>query len=347
MINKQEQQSGDNSTNIQAHQCSIHTGLTYVDVKAVALDVFRSNFYELAGKAQEVAYARAEEITLEFLEKLQTENPLGLSRADDPNFQQALFTVQKEYAITGDKELGSLLVDLLVDRSKHQQRSIIQIVLNESLMTAPKLTSDQLAALALIFLFKYTGNYTVVDHHTLGNYFDRYVLPFSDKLNPSASCYRHLDYSGCGSALLGGGLAKLIRNNYQGLFFVGFEATEVAVREISLGIDTRFFIPCLNNPNKLQVNALNKLLLEKSFMEHSIDPTDREKILALFIEGQNSDTEVEEKCISIRPYMENVFSVWNSSDMQSFSLTSVGMAIGHANIKRFIGEFTTLSEWIK
>jgi len=32
--------------------------------------------------------------------------------------------------------------------------------------------------------------------------------------------------------------------------------------------------------------------------------------------------------------------------MKKFTLTSLGIAIGHANIKRLIGEFANLSIWI-
>ena len=44
--------------------------------------------------------------------------------------------------------------------------------------------------------------------------------------------------------------------------------------------------------------------------------------------------------------MAQVFDVWEGSFMQNLSLTSVGVAIAHANIKRHIGEFTDLSIWI-
>ena len=136
MLNKDQKQNiAQGSTAIQAggNVTITKTGLTYAEVRDVALDVFRANFYELAGVAKETAKARAEEITEEFLSKLQKEHPAGLEKSNDPDFQYALFTVQKEYARNGDKDLGDLLVDLLVDRSKQEQRDILQIVLNESL----------------------------------------------------------------------------------------------------------------------------------------------------------------------------------------------------------------------
>ncbi|MEO0685750.1 MAG: LPO_1073/Vpar_1526 family protein, partial [Cyanobacteria bacterium J06649_11] len=260
MLNKdQEQNVAEGSTAIQAGGDVTIAGLNYADVRNVALDVFKANFYELAGVAKEIARTRAEEITEEFLSKLQQENPDGFKKSKDPDFQYALFTVQKEYARNGDKELGDLLVDLLVDRSKQEQRDILQIVLNESLTTAPKLTDSQLAALAIIFLFRYTQNFNVGNHQMFGEYLDAYAAPFVSKVVKTAACYQHLEFSGSGTVGTGQiSLEKILGETYQGQFLKGFEEKEVIDKSISIGLDERFFMPCLNDPSKLQVRANSK-----------------------------------------------------------------------------------------
>jgi hypothetical protein len=349
MLSKEQEQSAEGSTAVQAGRDVIitKTGLSYSEVRDVAIDVFRANFYQLAGAAKEMAQARAEEITEEFLAKLQKEYPAGLEKAHDPDFQYALYTVQKEYARNGDKDLGDLLVDLLVDRSKQEQRDILQIVLNESLSTAPKLTESQLAVLAIVFLFKYTQNHSIGNHQILGEYFDRFAAPFASKVVMNRACYQHLEFSGCGSISLGAiPLERNLRDHYQGLFLKGFEQNEVSDKGISIGIDPRFFIPCLNDPLKIQVRAMNKEKLNKNLETLEIALEDRNKIITLFDVGKMSDEEIREKCISIRPYMSNIFECWSGSPMKNFTLTSVGIAIGHANIKRFAGEFANLSIWI-
>ncbi len=350
MLNRdQQQQVGEGATAVQAGGSVIITqvGLSYSEVRDVALDVFRANFYQLAGPAMETAKARAQEITEDFLKKLQQENPDGFGKGQDPDFQHALFTVQKEYARTGDKDLGDLLVDLLVDRSKQDQRDILQIVLNESLATAPKLTDAQLAVLAVIFLFRYTQSQWIGNHQQLGEYFDRHVLPFSSKLVKNSACYQHLEFTGCGSVQMGEiTLENILDQTYPGQFLKGFDQSEITNREISIGLDQRFFIPCLNDPTKFQVRANNKTILEQNLSANDIKPEDRAKIVALFDVGKMSHAEIREKCISIRPFMESVFDTWSDSPMKSFTMTSVGMAIGHANIKRLVGEFASLSIWI-
>ncbi len=346
-MNRQSQKGGDGSTNIQAGELTIVQGMTYPEVREVALDIFESNFYKLAGEAKEIAAERAEQITGDFLDKLQKENPEGFKKAQDPDFQHALFTVQKEYARTGDEDLADLLVDLLVDRSKQEKRDILRIVLNESLSVAPKLTDDQLAALAIIFFAKYTQNQGIGNHEMLANNFDQFVKPFVSKLSKKQACYQHLEFSGCGSISMStNSLSSIYGKIYQGLFLKGFDKDEIEKRGISIGLDPRFFIPCLNDENKLQVKANRLEGLSEYMDKQDIPKDDKGKIIALFNLNKMNDNEIKDKIIEISPYMADTFEIWSDSPLQNFNLTSVGIAIGHANIKRLVGEFSNLSIWI-
>jgi hypothetical protein len=350
MLNKdQNQEIGSGATAIQAggSVTVVNVGVTPTEARQIALDVAKATFYELTGAAKETASVRVEEITDQVIQKLEKDFPAGLQKAKDPDFQYALFTVQKEYARNGDKDLGDLLVDLLVDRSKQDLRDILQIVLNESLATAPKLTDTHLAALAVIFLFKYTQNLGVGNHQMLGEYLDTRLFPFVSKLSKNHAGYQHLEFSGCGSiGLAGNSLAQHLGTVYQGQFLTGFDQSEIANRAVSVEIYSKFFIPCLNDPTKWQVNANSKEALEKNLNTQGVSVDDQTKILNLFELGKMSEAEIKEKLVAIRPYMVDVFDIWDNSPMQTFTLTSVGMAIGHANIKRLIGEFASLAIWI-
>jgi hypothetical protein len=350
MLNKDQSQTlSEGATAIQAGESVtvVHIGVTASEARLIALDVAKVTFYELTGAAKETASVRVEEITDKVIKKLEIEFPEGLQKARDPDFQYALRTVQKEYARNGDEDLGDLLVDLLVDRSKQDQRDILQIVLNESLATAPKLTDTHLAALAVIFLFKYTQNFRIGNHQLFGDYLDKHLLPFVTKLSKNHAGYQHLEFSACGSiGLSGGSLEGILGTVYQGQFLKGFDQSEITSRAISIGVDSRFFIPCLNDETKLQVKANSKEGLEKHLDSEGVSSEDKANILALFELGKMSEAEIREKLITIRPYMAEVCEIWSNSPMQTFTLTSVGMAIGHANIKRLIGEFADLSIWI-
>lgn len=344
----QHQSAQQNATAIQAgRDVVVYGGMSYNDVKGAALDVFEANFYRLAGIAKKTAEQRAEEVTEKLLERLQREHPEGFAQANDPGFQHALFTVQKEHARTGDDNLGDLLVDLLVDRTRHPQRDIMQVVLDESLNTAPKLTEGQLAILSVVFLFKYTQNQSIGNHQMLGAHLDRVLAPFAGQVLKNAAWYQHLEFTGCGAAGLGEiSLESVFGTTYQGLFLKGFDPSEIANRSISTGLDTRLFISCLNDPLKIQVRTNSQETLEKLFSQASVPADDQPKIKALFDENKMSEAEIKAKCIDLRACMAHVFDVWSDSPMKNFTLTSVGIAIAHANIKRIAGEFANLAIWI-
>lgn len=350
MLNKdQSQDVGDRATAIQAGGSVTinNVGVSYSEARSIAQDVFQANFYQLAGIARDIAHERMEEITDLILRKLQDQNPIGLVRAGDPDFQYALFEVQKIYARNGDKDLGDLLVDLLVDRSRCEQRDILQIVLNESLATAPKLTDSHLAALAILFLFKYSQNHAIVNHEKLGEYLDKYLQPFASRVTTNPTCYQHLEFCGCGSVQLAGRtLEDILGVRYLGLFSKGFDEAEISKLNLAIGPDSRFFIPCLNDSKKLQVRALNEDQLNSYLDQNGLSSDEKAKIRQLFIVNKMNENEISEKVTSVRPYMAEIFPKWRNSSLQSFTLTSVGIAIGHANIKRLIGDFTNLKEWI-
>jgi hypothetical protein len=343
----QKQEGGERSTNLQGQTIVVNQGITYADAKAIALDVYRANFLQLSQVAEATAKARVEEITEDFLSKLQKEYPEGFEKAHDPDFQYALFTVQKEYARSGDKELGDILVDILVDRSKQENRDILQIVLNESLQTAPKLTSSQIAVLSVVFALRYTQKNDILNHATLGKHFDRFLAPFHKLIVKNNAAYQHLEFAGCGqSSAFPIMIESLFGNYFQGLFTSGFSQEELAQKAISIGQDKRFFVECLNDASNIQVQANCKTSLSAKYEQCNISAEDQAKISALFDLRRMSNEEIKSKCIEIRPYMEDIFDCWSNSKMNSFTLTSVGIAIGHANIKKSAGEFGQLSIWI-
>lgn len=346
---RQEQSASGGSTAYQAGgNLIVNSGMTYAEVRQTALDVFQSNFYELAGAAREVARERAEAITEEFLEKLQAANPEGLRQANDPGFQHALFTMQKEHAKIGDKELGDLLVDLLVDRTKQEQRNILQIVLDESLNTAPKLTDGQLSNLSVIFLLRYTKHTGLNSHAALGQFWDKHVKHFASGISGNNASFQHLQFTGCGSVSAGSQqLEVILQNAYPGLFLKGFERQEIESRQFSMGADPRLFVRCLNDPSKLQVGALDDAGLESAIARFGVSGDDIQKFKELFAANKMTHEEVRAKCIEVRGYMAPLFETWSQSSMKNFTLTSVGIAIGHANIKRLVKEeFSDLSIWI-
>ena len=112
-----KQEGGENSTNLQGQSIVINQGISYLDAKNIAIDVFKANYLELSVKAADTAKQRAEELVDNFLNEVKERNPKAIQTMEDPGMQYAIFTAQKEYAKTGDKDLSDMLVDILVDRA--------------------------------------------------------------------------------------------------------------------------------------------------------------------------------------------------------------------------------------
>jgi hypothetical protein len=346
--NGQKQTVGDHSNVVQGGgDVVVNMGLSYAEARCIAQDVAKATFFELAGQAREVMSARVEEITDRVLSKLSSEYPAGLDKAVDPDFQYSLLNVQKEYGKSGDEDLGGLLVDLLVERSKQDGRNILQIVLNESLVIAPKLTKQHLASLAVIYLFRYTANQTFTDFEDFGIYLDSHVMPFIGDRSGNEAAYQHLAFTGCGSrSMQMMDLSEVFTLHYPGLFQKGLSDEDVQSIGFETYIHPPFFIRCLNDSNKCQIKALNDQVLSGLFELHPVSTSIQGKIKDMFKGNLMPPEAVRDRIIELRPYMADVFTWWSGSAAGSFVLTSVGIAIGHANITRTVGEFADLSTWI-
>jgi hypothetical protein len=319
MSSSQTQKSGNDSINIQAE--SITFGLTYSDVKQIASDVFKNNFIQMSTIAADIAQRRAEEITEKFLHKLQNRNPKALNSTHDPDFQYSLFTIQKEYAKSGDKNMGDLLVDILVERTKVEQRGLLQIVLNESLAVVPKLTIPQLNALSIIFSLKYAKYGIMNSLDMLKHYLSHCLTPFVTDLPKSQASYQHLEYAGCGSiptGILSGPVVipNIFKSKYPGVFTKGFtkEQFENNIGQI-IGSE-KLIIKCLRNNELLQFNVIDHETLKKATHEIGINDEDHTKIKNFWNQYIMDDEEIKNDLIHHNKNMSMLFEVWDNSPIQ-------------------------------
>lgn len=340
----QEQKAGDKSTNLQAQNITVNQGISYQDAKEIATDVFKNNFLHLSQKALMTAEERAQELIENFLERINLEKPNAINSVESPSMQHALFSAQKEYAKTGDKDLSEILVDLLVERSDKEERTLLQIVLDESIEVASKLTQPQFDVLTLVFILKYSMNHNLGNLEKFDNYIRTYIVPFCNNLTQENSCYQHLEYANCSSTLLGSNLGEILTNNYVGLFQKGSPKEELD--NLFGDYSGDLVVNCLQNKELFQIKSLNLDQLEKQLSNIGIPQEIKNQISAKFKSNIFSVVEVENYVEKIDERMGNFIKIWNET-MSSINLTSVGMALGRANFKRKTGINIDLSIWIK
>ena len=269
MLDRPQSQSLDGSGNaLQAGNdihLTVNRGMSYSDVREIALDIVRANLQEFRGQAIEIAQARAEAVTDKFLQKLMSENPIGLQQAQTPDFQDALFTVQKEHAKAGDEDLADLLVDLLVDRTKQTGRNLMQLVLNEALHTAPKLPGSHAAALSVIFLLRHVNFPNSTSAAQLGATIQRFLSAIDTDIGTSESTFAHLKFTGCGAneSFVHVTLEEIWLAEYPGLFRTGFGSERLDDLQVSPAIVAALKIPCVNDVTKFQLSPLTPTVLNR------------------------------------------------------------------------------------
>lgn len=348
----QEQKSGDNSNNLQAGRDIIVHGLTYTEtkdlVKTEAQEVFKQNSLVLANEAYNLVLDRSEELLDNFLKKLEAKRPEAIEAMRDPGMQYSLFNAQKEYSKTGDKDLADLLEDILVERAQNPKRDLMQIVLDECVSVAPKLTPDQFDALSLIFILRYSMNHGVVNQMALIQYAVLHLLPFQAGIREEQSRYQHLEFSGCGS--LGISSIKIehaFRQKNMILFSKGFTIEEY---EQKVGTDAKFkkYIgPCQHDKTKFQINIINQEQVKVLGKADNLTDDEVGKINGIFNTSTMNEQEVKEYLIKLFPPFEKLIEDWNKSSIKNMTLTSVGIAIGQANITRKTKQAYDLKIWIK
>lgn len=346
--NDQTQDGGDNSTNYQAGQ-DIHVhGLTIDEARTVALDVFKSNAIELAGVAQGLAVARAEQLTNDFLTKLEGEMPDRADQLADPDVQSVVFQAQKEFARSGEDDLRVALVDLLAARVGEEDRNLRTLALNEAIASAPKLTEKQRRAIAWVFYLRYTRAVGVGTPDAYYSRLEQETRALGPDVPTGHADYQHIEYVGAGSLSIGkASFGSGIMSGVEGLFTKGFAETDVDPELLAELRANNFVLPALRDSDRFQLRLVADEELEKVASANGLAGRiqDLNNVKNL---GRMSDDEVASEAVERVPAIGPLRAAWDDdrAGLNSMTLTSVGLALGHAYWTRLTGSSASLKIWL-
>jgi hypothetical protein len=327
----QRQRGGDGSANIQAQV--VKFGIGYEDAKNIAMDVFDQNFHKLAAQAQLLAFERAEEFTLNYLSQMHEREPLAVENISDPGIQSDILAAQSGYAKTGDEDLGQILVDILVDRTKRTRRNITSLCLSEGLSVAQKLTSEHFAILSAIFIIKNVTLGQVSDSDVLYARLHEVLNPISADLSRATiTDVQYLAGVGCLTLSMGSTNSfNIMRETYPGIFSKGVEGADIPnLAELRAA---NLVIPCLRDDEKFQVHALNvESLKEAGGLAGFTDSLDQ--LNNLLKTNLMSGFEINSEVSDSAPLVAEVVAKFTSLRLDHATNTAIGTAIGHANIRR-------------
>lgn len=330
----------------QAWRDIINVGISYTEAKEIALSTFKENMPVLVSQAQRITNERVEEITESIMQKLEEVNSQDVQESlSTPGMQYAIYTAQKEYAKTWDRELSEVIQDILVERAKNKNRNMLQIVHDESLEVVSKLTAEQFDILSLIFLIWYTKKSNIINIPSLTSYLNTDILPFINSISEEDSCYSHLEFTSCATRqTISSKIIPIFKKIYWWLFMKWFTKEiflEQSIWEISEY--NWIIIPCIDDNSLFQVNTiLEEIIIEKGYSDDI-----KNKIRWLYNNYLMSDSEIREKLWTTHPQFIEFIDKWDEWFLKSIRLTSVWIAIAHANLKRKTWIDSDLSMWIK
>jgi len=344
----QRLRGGDNSKNVQAQIANF--GIGYKDARDIALDVFNDNFARLSESAHRRAVERVEEFTLNYLNQLYERQPTSVENIGDPGVQSSILEAQSSFAVSGDETLGQVLVDLLTDRTAVTERNIKQLSLHEAIYVSKKLTAEHFKALSLLFLVTRTRSSEPLNPGNLYAWLCNSISPFSDSLRVSDSDVSHLAATGClwiGITSLS--IPEYLLRAYPGLYAPGFnrdDCPEDLIAEIESAPSVRpRFTTHLRDPELVQVNAIDEagfVELTENLSEGAI------AFLRTRFGAVKRPDEVAEELGAFDRRLGVAVDKWQSSSLSQATLSAVGIAIGHANVRRTLGEEfdVDLGAWI-
>ena len=211
--------SGSNSINLQNSPNS-SIGLTYTESKDLFIDLLELNFPRFREIAAEEASKNIERLSVKFADRINAKSLSIGEEISTADFQFCLYKAIETGARFKDDTLQNFLAELLVSRASSGKDGSLTAILNESILTIGKITTNQLKLMTFSFLFfDYCYKLPLKTWDEFNCYINEYVFPFMDYSYKNIDIL-HLDYCGC---INNGGafkpsLSKIIKNRIPELY---------------------------------------------------------------------------------------------------------------------------------
>jgi hypothetical protein len=109
--------------------------------------------------------------------------------------------------------------------------------------------------------------------------------------------------------------------------------------------DGRFFVPCIRDHTRLQINALHDDVIDQATEEAGVGGL-ADSLRQLSNVGRMPDDEIHAELLLRTPEISEIVDIWEKSPLHNLTLTTVGIAIGHAYWRRTTKSPEPLSTWI-
>jgi hypothetical protein len=352
MTGSQRQNAAGGSTAVQAAgNVSINNGVTVTQMAEI-LTALSSHVETLERGAHVKIEARLKTFKDDLIERFATDDNTRAEAFRDPDFLAATLDAQKAYARSGDDGLRKMLTDLVAQRSKIEKRSRLSLSLNDAIAKVGSIPEADLNMLTLIFLFQNVQNSGLSNLPSLAEFMSSAVVPLLSNVSKSDSAVSYLAAHGCVLAPTRiasqmNALALLLRD-YSSIIKKG--ATEEALRAKFDDYDVlvaRGLV--VNSPygNDLKVFSHSGPNLEGILVSSGISGKYADDYNELTKDANPSVEEFKPVFALHLPVLNDILETYDHPNIRDSRLTSIGIALAHANLAKGRFRDADLSEWIK
>jgi hypothetical protein len=245
-----------------------------------------------------------------------------------------------------------MLTDLVAQRSKITERSRLSLTLNDAIAKAGSIPEPDLNTLSLIFLFQNVQNNGLINLESLAEFMASTVEPLLSNISTSDSAVSYLAAHGC--VLPPSGISiqqsamEILLHRYGSILTKG--ATEAALRGKFSDYDSlvRHGL-VVNSPYG---NSLKTFLYCGPQLEPSLHKVG---LFGAYVKGYEEVTKdakpseqefTEVMCVHM-PSISDLLATYNTPSIRDSRLTSIGIALAHANLANGPFRDVDLSVWIK
>lgn len=351
MAGNQKQSATDSSTAIQADgDVIINNGLSTAQVVEI-LAALSSHVETLGNVAKKEIEERLKAFEASVLERFATDETTRSDAFREPDFLAATLDAQKAYARSGDDGLKNVLTDLIAQRSKIEERSRLSLTLNDAIAKVGSIPEPDLNALSLIFLFKNVQNNGISNLEGLAKFLLPTALPLLSNVSTSESAIRYLAAHGC--LMPPSGIStqpsaqEILWERYAFLITKG--ATEEVLRGKFPDYDlmaVRGLIVSSPYGNNLKVFSHSGPQLDTMLANAGVFGKYSDKYTEIAKNAKPSEQEFIQVMANYLPDIGNVLKIYDTPSIRNSTLTSIGIALAHANLENGPLRDADLSIWI-
>jgi hypothetical protein len=353
-MTEQRQDAGEGALAVQSgRDTNVHQGLSASEMKDIISELTKQMLLPMYTEiARAVVEERLKDFELRVLQRFADDESARPSAFAEPDFQATVMVAQQSHARSGDDEVRDVLVDLIARRSAETTRTRLSLCLNQAVEKAANLTHEEFAALSLTYMLKYV-QMMPPNFDSLVKLLRESAIPFVIVMPTSSSVFGYLQAQGLATASIASNdLYQILRNLYAGLISKGWSQSDWETlfdrptKDFLVG--GRLLVKCLHDQDRIQLDAVHKAQFEERARTAG---GDSERIINVW--GAFESTLWDRETLITRmeqdiPECRRLFEIWESSGLSQATLTSVGIAIAHANVTRVAADFKAdLSIWIK